>query len=302
MQQDPHNTDVIANINYFPATGIPIPKSEWKVKYLDDKDEYTRPMLIRDVRKASKTFDLNANGFTFVTLPQKQRVDRHSSEEDVKREYYPELEEVVKKLTNASTVHIFNHVIRAHTSPSAKGIQDALGRWQDIPSGHPHVDYAGSASALSGTLTELSLPPHINNLFTTSTRYAFLNCWRPLKRVRRDPLAVCDANTVPDADYQVREREFSRTGNRSENYVISCGALEKGGEGGGVGMKEGMGKGHEWWYMSGMQPWEMVVFKGLDSKREERGWRCPHTAFRVEGSEGEEARESIEARVVAFWE
>ncbi|KAI4606028.1 hypothetical protein J4E83_010295 [Alternaria metachromatica] len=305
MQQDPQNTDVIASINYFPATGIPIPKSEWKVKYLDDKDEYTRPMLIRDVRKASKTFDLDANGFTFVTLPQKQRVDRHSSEEDVKREYYPELEEVVKKLTGASTVHIFNHVIRAHTSPSAKGIQDAQGRWQDIPSGHPHVDYAGSASALAGTLTELSLPPHINNLFTTSTRYAFLNCWRPLKRVRRDPLAVCDANTVPESDYQVREREFSRTGNRSENYVLSCGALEgKKAEDEGVGMEMGdvKGKGHEWWYMSGMQPWEMVVFKGLDSKREERGWRCPHTAFRVEGSEGEEARESIEARVVAFWE
>ncbi|KAI4926692.1 hypothetical protein J4E85_006987 [Alternaria conjuncta] len=303
MQQDPQNTDVIANINYFPATGIPIPKSEWKVKYLDDKDEYTRPMLIRDVRKANKKFDLDTNGFTFVALPQKQRVGRHSSEEDVKREYYPELEEVVKNLTNASTVHIFNHVIRAHTSPSAKGIQDALGRWQDIPSGHPHVDYAGSASALSGTLSELSLPPHINDLFTTSTRYAFLNCWRPLKTVRRDPLAVCDASTVPESDYQVREREFSRTGNRSENFVLSCGALEgKKKEDEGVGMEMGEGKGHEWWYMSGMQPWEMVVFKGLDSKREERGWRCPHTAFRVGGSEGEEARESIEARVVAFWE
>ncbi|KAI4632561.1 uncharacterized protein J4E87_002035 [Alternaria ethzedia] len=234
----PHNTDVIANINYFPATGIPIPKSEWKVKYLDDKDEYTRPMLIRDVRKAKKIFDLDANGFTFVTLPQKRRVDRHSSEEDVKREYYPELEEVVKKLykylptssitdisiqehrrtgantprTGASTVHVFNHVIRAHTSPSAKGIQDALGRWQDIPSGHPHVDYAGSASALAGTLTELSFPPHINDLFKTSTRYAFLNCWRPLKTVRRDPLAVCDANTVPDADYQICVKDKGMSG------------------------------------------------------------------------------------------
>ena len=104
MQQDSHNTDVIANINYFPATGIPIPKSEWKVKYLDDKDEYTRPMLIRDVRKANKTFDLDVNGFTFITLPQKQRVDRHSSEEDVKREYYPELEEVVKNLYGSTNI------------------------------------------------------------------------------------------------------------------------------------------------------------------------------------------------------
>lgn len=320
MQQDPHSTDVIANINYFPATGIPIPKSEWKVKYLEDRDEYTRSMLIRDVRRANKTFDLDVIGFTFVTLPRKERVGRHSSEEDVKREYYPELEEVIKKLyvpiqtslitdikisaykantprTGASTVHVFNHVIRAHTSPSQKGIQDAQGRWQDIPSGHPHVDYAGSASALSGTLTELSLPPNIHALFTTSTRYAFLNCWRPLKTVRRDPLAVCDATTVPDSDYQIRLREFSRTGNRSENYVLSCGALEKE-----EGIDMGDRKMHEWWYMSGMQPWEMVVFKGLDSKREEKGWRCPHTAFRVEGSEGEEPRESMEARVVAFWE
>lgn len=55
-------------------------------------------MLIRDVRKADKTFDLDVNGFTFVTLPRKERVGRNSSEEDVKREYYPELEEVAKKL------------------------------------------------------------------------------------------------------------------------------------------------------------------------------------------------------------
>jgi len=125
MQPDPHNTDVVANINYFPATGIPIPKSEWKVKYLDDKDEYTRPMLIRDVRKANKTFDLDVNGFTFVTLPQKQRVDRHSSEEDVKREYYPELEEVVKNLYEPlPTSSITDISIQEHGSTGANTPQN----------------------------------------------------------------------------------------------------------------------------------------------------------------------------------
>ncbi|CAG5156471.1 uncharacterized protein ALTATR162_LOCUS4269 [Alternaria atra] len=98
MQQDSHSTDVVANINYFPATGVPIPKSAWRTKYLHDNDEHTRSMLIRDVRKADKTFDLDVNGFTFVTLPRKERVGRGSSEEDVKREYYPELEEVTKNL------------------------------------------------------------------------------------------------------------------------------------------------------------------------------------------------------------
>jgi hypothetical protein len=99
---------------------------------------------------------------------------------------------------------------------------------------------------------------------------------------------VCDAASVPDSDYQIREREFSRTGNKSENYVMSHGEKDK--------------QVHEWWYMSNMQPWEMVVFKGFDTKKETPGWRCPHTAFRLPGCEGGDPRESIEVRIVAFWE
>lgn len=106
--------------------------------------------------------------------------------------------------------------------------------------------------------------------------------------MRRDAFAVCDAASVPDSDYQIREREFSRSGIRSENYVMSHG--DKGAQ------------VHAWWYMSAMQPWEMVVFKGYDTERGRPGWRCPHTAFRVPESEGEAPRESIEVRVVAFWE
>jgi hypothetical protein len=189
--------------------------------------------------------------------------------------------------TGASKAYVFNHVIRAHTSPSQKGILDTQGRWQDIPSGHPHVDYSGSSSAIRGTIQELNLPPHITSLFSSTSRFALLGMWRPLRTVRKDPLAVCDATSVPEEDYQTREREFSRTGIRSSNYVMSH--------------REEVQR-HEWWYMSEMQPWEMVVFKGFDTKREEMGWRCPHTAFRLEGSEEEESRESVEARVVCFWE
>jgi hypothetical protein len=188
--------------------------------------------------------------------------------------------------TGASTAYVFNHVIRAHSSPNDKGVQDSQGRWQDIPSGHPHVDYAGMPFAIAGTRAELNLPAHISRLFDTSSRFAFLGAWRPLKTITKDPLAVCDAATVPDSDYQVRLREFSRTGIKSANYVMSH-AEEK--------------QRHEWYYMSVMRSDELVVFKGFDTKQDVPGWRCPHTAFRLEGSEGEEPRESIEARVVCFW-
>lgn len=104
--------------------------------------------------------------------------------------------------------------------------------------------------------------------------------------MRKDPLAVCDATTVPDADYQIRLREFSRTGIKSANYVMSHGLEEP---------------QHVWYYMSDMHPNEMVVFKGFDTKQDKAGWRCPHTAFALPGSKDQPPRESIEARIVCFW-
>ena len=97
---------------------------------------------------------------------------------------------------------------------------------------------------------------------------------------------MCDCTTVPASDYQVRLREFRRTGIKSGNYVMSHGREED---------------EHEWWYMSEMQDDEVVVFREYDSEME-GGWRCPHTAFQLEGTEGMKSRESIEARVVCFWE
>jgi hypothetical protein len=96
--QDLKSGDVIADINYFAALGTPIPKLAWKTRYLDDNDDFTRSMIIRDVRTSNKTFSLDTNGFEFVQLSRKRRVSRNDDEETVKREYYPELESIAKEL------------------------------------------------------------------------------------------------------------------------------------------------------------------------------------------------------------
>lgn len=193
-----------------------------------------------------------------------------------------------KSSTGASVAFVFNHVVRAHSDPSDKGLQDAKGRWQDIPSAHPHVDYSGDPSHIAATELEISpnLPVHISDLYSSSSRFAYINVWRPLSTIRRDPLALCDCTTVPATDYQLRQRKFSRTGIESGNYVMS---------------HTSAGDQHEWWYMSEMQSDEAVVFREYDSGKS-GGWRCPHTAFRLQGTETLNARESIEARVVCFWQ
>jgi hypothetical protein len=53
--------------------------------------------------------------------------------------------------------------------------------------------------------------------------------------------------------------------------------------------------------MSQMQDDEVVVFREYDSEMV-GGWRCPHSAFQLEGTNGIKPRESIEVRLVCFWE
>jgi len=64
---------VVSDINYFPASGVPIPTTTWQKRYLGVGDEYTRSMIIHDVRRTQQMFDLDNNGFTFVKLNSKKR-------------------------------------------------------------------------------------------------------------------------------------------------------------------------------------------------------------------------------------
>ena len=183
-------------------------------------------------------------------------------------------------------MYVFNHVIRQHSDPSEEGGQDEKGRWKIIPSGHPHVDYCGVPELMEGTKKEIVLPPAITKLYNTSSRFCFLGAWRPLKTLKKDPLAVADTTTVPASDYQLRARIF-RSGIESGNYVMSHGSRDE---------------QHRWYYMHEMQPNELVVFKGYDTKQDLPGWRCPHSAFVIPGTANLPPRESIESRIICFWD
>lgn len=88
--------DVLADINYFPPTGKVITTQEWKPRYLGVGDEFTRKMMVRDIRGMEDQFGLDRNGFQFVKLPSKKR----STEDDetIKTKWYPEVADVIKEL------------------------------------------------------------------------------------------------------------------------------------------------------------------------------------------------------------
>jgi hypothetical protein len=106
--EDSPRNYVLADINYFPALGTPIPTSAWKAPILGDRTASTRSMKIHDIRRCPQNFTLDINGFEFVTLPPKPRITASDTEEIIQQDYYPEMEDVIKKLYNSPTLMTYN--------------------------------------------------------------------------------------------------------------------------------------------------------------------------------------------------
>lgn len=127
-----------------------------------------------------------------------------------------------------------------------------------------------------------------------SRRHAIINMWRPLKTVRRDPLGVCDARTVPQEDfhlftYNKATFETTKKDGRKGAQVWFTKAGKKDVE-------------HKWYYLHGQTPEEVLFFKIFDSTKEEGiAKTVSHSSFEVEGMEDKPVRESIELRAVVCW-
>jgi hypothetical protein len=96
----------------------------------------------------------------------------------------------------------------------------------------------------------------------------------------KDPLAVAEANSVPDEDLvPVKLIYPDREG---ETYSVKSNA------------------DHKWFYLNEHSPSEVLLIKCFDSKTDGRARRVPHSAFVDEEREGEALRESIEVRALVF--
>ena len=114
-------------------------------------------------------------------------------------------------------------------------------------------------------------------------RFAIVNFWRPVGgRVRRTPLAVCDARTIEAADLIPSDLVYPDwTG---ETYAFAFSPR------------------HRWYWYPHQAPSEATLLKIYDSSTDGRARLSAHTAFEEPGSEpSAPARRSIELRALIFW-
>lgn len=127
-------------------------------------------------------------------------------------------------------------------------------------------------------------------------RWATFSIWRPLKPVKRDPLALSDVSVFPLEDYvpfNVLFPSGKGVGDGEAKTHKELGFLAYGSD------------KHEWHWISNQQPDEVLIIQFFDSEAEKAGLGPAggviHSSVTLEGTEDEEARESVEVRCTVMW-
>ncbi|EME39476.1 hypothetical protein DOTSEDRAFT_56848 [Dothistroma septosporum NZE10] len=263
--------------------------------------EYTtKPVNVRDVRTCTEDFTVDTSGFQLI---------EHGIQEDIlneKREVKPEVFEQVqaelRKHTGATHAQVLNHFVRCDSHESAMkqaadlSLDDRARLTVHSPNMAAHVDqsYRGAHQIL-----EVMPEPFHSQLTALSNkgRWGLITLWKPIQQVRREPLAVCDARTVPESDLRTAiasvGRDPPRPGQLKEQKMSKTTDLEE--------WLIEANPDHQWYWASNMKSSEAWLFKIYDSKLDGTARRTPHCAISTPYDEGP-ARESCEFRCFVAWE
>ncbi|KFY82092.1 hypothetical protein V500_10822 [Pseudogymnoascus sp. VKM F-4518 (FW-2643)] len=156
----------------------------------------TPPVDIHDMRGLEEDFNLNKQGFQ---IHKHASVEKEFKDDDqIKAVYYPETEEWLKMVTGATKVKVCTHLVRRDdrealdATVGTSDLADNVAIPKVVPARFVHVDH--SRKGAIGFLHETYGPEEAARLL--KTRWSIINTWRPLKIVRKDPLAVCDSRSV----------------------------------------------------------------------------------------------------------
>jgi hypothetical protein len=227
-------------------------------------------VAIRDLRPNEGAPTLDREGFAVVRRAASER--RFLDEDAIVGGYYAESERLLKDVTGADRVFIFDHTIRRRLP----GQEDRRGGPRQ-PVARVHVDQTVRSGA---ERVRRHLGDEADALLRG--RVQVVNLWRPIRGPVLDrPLAICDARSVDPGDLIATDLIYPD--HVGETYSVA------------------FNPSHRWFYLSEMHTDEALLLKCYDSETDGRARFAPHTAF-VDPSVPDDVppRESIELRALLF--
>ena len=264
---------VLAELNFYKPTE----DGEKPHQYMFTHDpprnfgDVTHLVPINDIRGHESEYTLDKNGFQVVHAPSKEK--EFKDDESIKTGYYKEVEELLKKVTGAHKVVIFDHTIRRAIpgqadKPSSRG-----------PVGRVHIDqtpWAGEERVRLHTGDEAEK--------LQSERVRIINVWRPINGAVEDhPLALADYQTV-DWDNDLVPVALKYEHRDGETFSVKYDPNLR------------------FYYKSKIDSDEVYLIKCYENRYEDGKARLtPHTAFTDPNTpDNAKPRESIEVRALVF--
>jgi hypothetical protein len=213
---------------------------------------------------------LDSNGF--VLVEHRTAMRNFFDPDELKRVYYPEVAELIRRTSGAKRAVVFDHTLRS----GDEGEREAKLIREPVLSAHnDYTEWSGP-----NRVREL-LPDEADHLL--QSRFAIIQVWRAIGApIVSNPLAMADARSVAPQDLLVAERRYPhRVG---QTYRLRYNPA------------------HRWFYFPEMRREEAIVFKAYDSATDGRARFTPHTSFVDPATPpGAPPRQSIEARALAFF-
>ena len=237
-------------------------------------------VTMRDLRADAGNYRLDECGFELHTSP--SAITNFYDASEVRTRYYPEVDAAVRKLTGALAVIMFDHNVRS-TGRAARGELNVR-----LPAEQVHNDY----TERSGPKRRCEILEAAGRTDLMDRQFAFVNLWRPIVGpVRDNPLGVCDVRSVKIEDFI--ETEIQHYGEDNLAQPRHSGEI----------YSVRYNPAHRWFYVSDMQPDEVLLLKCYDSRTDGRARFMPHTGFQNPTCPHDFVpRESIEARTLVVFD
>ncbi|TFK61300.1 hypothetical protein BDN72DRAFT_849814 [Pluteus cervinus] len=232
-------------------------------------------IVIENIRGQEHLYNLDTAGFQIGHHPANHKT--FTNDVDVENEYYPESIDLIKKVTGASKVVLFDHTIRRRRP----GEIDSNPQKRQ-PVSLAHVDQTKKAAIAR---VHRHLPPS-EAPSLLEKRFQIINLWRPINNPAVDwPLSLCDYRSVDPAK-DVFPVALIYPDREGETMAVKYNPDQK------------------WKYFYGVAPEEYILIKCFDSLQDGSvSLFTPHTGFEDPATPpGAPLRESIELRALVFYD
>ena len=242
-------------------------------KVFFDVEQHT--VAIHDLRPFAGALSLDREGFEL--LRHETAVPDLYDDDQVETVYYREIEDLLRAVTGASRVVVFDATRRSDAGAGARNRDGLRG-----PASRVHVDYTKKSGPQR--VKDLLGEDEAARLAASGARIVQINVWRPIRGpVERSPLALADASSIRPEDLIATDQVFpDRIG---EIYLLAHDPQQR------------------WYYAPHMTPDEVLLIKGYDSLTDGRARFPPHGAFELPDTPAAAPpRESIEVRTLVVIE